>query len=99
MVEIKTLDVTNYLNEKLKEKNLQILDIIPFGSRVKGIITEGSDIDIIIISDDFKDKDILERASMTKDAEIMTIKKFQTPLDIVTLTKEEFNNSLISTYT
>ena len=51
-----------------------------------------SDVDILIISDDFKDKDIFERARLTKYAEIKTIRKFMVLLDIVTLTSEEFEN-------
>ncbi|NOR47777.1 MAG: hypothetical protein GQ533_07005, partial [Methanosarcinaceae archaeon] len=54
--------------------------------------TEDSDIDIAIISKDFRNKDIFERARLTKDAEIKTIRKFMVPLDIVTLTSEEFEN-------
>jgi len=46
----------------------------------------------LIISDDFKNKDIFERARLTKDAEIKTIRKFMVSLDIVTLTSEEFEN-------
>ena len=67
-----------------------------FGSRS----SEGqeSEIDVVIISEDFRNKDILERAAMTKDAEIRTLRKFMIPLDIVTLTPEENNTSLIAVY-
>jgi len=40
-------------------------------------MSEGSDVDIIIISDDFQGKNIFERARLTKEAEIMTLKKFK----------------------
>lgn len=45
-------------------------------------------------------KDIFERARSTKDAEIMTLKKFMMHLDIVTLTSEEFEHrtSLVVEY-
>lgn len=52
--------------------------------------TRGSDIDIAVISDDFAGKDIFDRALMTKDAEIQTVKKFRVALDVITLTTEEF---------
>jgi len=69
-----------------------------FGSQAKGKATRESDIDVVIISEDFRNKDIFERAAMTKDAEIRTLKKFMIPLDIVTLTPEENNASLIAAY-
>ena len=46
----------------------------------------------------FAIKDIFERAAMTKDAEIRTLRKFMIPLDIVTLTPEENNTSLIEVF-
>ena len=86
--------------EWLKGKGLNISKIILFGSQAKGESTEESDIDILIVSNDFQDKDIFERATLTKDAEIMTIKKFMIPLDIITMTQEEFESetSLIAEY-
>ena len=83
--------VIKFLEQSLKENGLNISKIILFGSQATGIIDNG-DFDILIISDDFKNKDIFERARLTKDAEIKTIRKFMVPLDIVTLTSEEFEN-------
>lgn len=45
-----------------------------------------------IVSEDFKRKNIFKRADLTKDAEIRTIKKFMVPLDIITMTPEEYEN-------
>ncbi|MCG7848351.1 MAG: nucleotidyltransferase domain-containing protein [ANME-2 cluster archaeon] len=75
----------------MKENRLNISKIILFGSQATET-TDNSDVDILIISDDFKNKDIFERARLTKDAEIKTIRKFMVPLDIITLTSEEFEN-------
>lgn len=90
MSESKLEDLIKFLGGCLKEKGLKVLKIILFGSQVKGTTTVESDVDILIISEDFRDKDIFERARLTKYAEIMTLKKFMIPLDIVTLTSEEF---------
>lgn len=89
-----------FLERCLKEKHLNLKQIILFGSHTSGRATEESDIDILIISEDFRGKDIFERAELTKEAEIMTIKKFMIPLDIITLTPEEFQSetSLIAEY-
>ena len=100
MVKRKVIRAIGFLETCLKEKGLNISRIILFGSQAYGKVTHESDVDIAIISNDFKDKDIFERARLTKDAEIMTLKKFMMPLDIITLTSEEFENrnSLIAEY-
>ncbi len=60
--------------------------------QAKGTATDESDIDIVVVSEDFKRKNIFKRADMTKDAEIRTIRKFMVPLDIITMTPEEYEN-------
>lgn len=100
MVKGKVTEAIRFFEKCLKEKGLKVSKIILFGSQVKGKTTEGSDVDILIISEDFQGKDIFERAKLTKDAEILTLKKFMMPLDIVTLTSEEFesNKSIVAEY-
>ena len=100
MAEKTVVEAIKFLEKCLKHKGLNISKIILFGSQAKGESTEESDIDILIVSNDFHDKDIFERATLTKDAEIMTIKKFMIPLDIITMTQEEFESetSLIADY-
>jgi predicted nucleotidyltransferase len=87
-----------FLERCLRESGVTPSKIILFGSQAKGKATKESDIDVVIISENFRNKDILERAAMTKDAEIRTLRKFMIPLDIVTLTPEENNTSLIAAY-
>ncbi len=100
MTENKVEEAIKFLERCLKEKGLKVSKIILFGSQVKGKTTEESDVDILIISEDFCGKDIFERARLTKEAEIMTLKKFMMPFDIVTLTSEEFERgtSLVVEY-
>ena len=100
MAQKRAEEVVQFLFKCLKEKDLKISRIIVFGSQAKGTATEESDIDIIIISEDFKRKNLFKRADMTKDAEIRTIRKFMVPLDIITMTPEEFENktSLMAEY-
>jgi predicted nucleotidyltransferase len=100
MAKNKIRKVIKFLEERLGEKNLNISKIILFGSQVKGRGTPESDIDLVIVSEDFHGKDIFERTRLIKEPEIMTIKKFMIPLDIITLTPEEFESetSLIAEY-
>jgi len=89
MVKKSTLKAITFMKERLQQTGVSVQKIIVFGSQANGTYNAGSDIDIIVISNDFKNKDIFKRARLTKDAEIMTIRKFMIPLDIVTMTPEE----------
>ncbi len=79
---------------------MSVSKILLFGSQARVQADHESDVDVAIISEDFRGKDIFGRAALTKEAEIMTIRKFMMPFDIVTLTPGEFENevSLISEY-
>jgi uncharacterized protein len=99
MVKRKIRAAVEFLDRCLRQAGVTPSKIILFGSQAKGKATKESDIDVVIISEDFRNKDILERAAMTKDAEIRTLKKFMIPLDILTLTPEENETSLIGAHT
>lgn len=98
MAKSKVMKAIKLLEQCLQENGLDVFKIILFGSQVSGKVTQESDIDVVIISKDFQNKNIFERAALTKDAEIRTIKKFLIPLDVITLTPEEFETSLFSEY-
>ena len=98
MVKRKVRAAVEFLDRCLREGGVTPSKVIVFGSQAKGRATKQSDIDVVIISEDFRNKDILERATMTKEAEIKTLKKFMIPLDILTLTPEENETSLIGSY-
>jgi predicted nucleotidyltransferase len=91
MVDTTVIKAVKYFEEILREKGLNISHLIIFGSSSTGSATTGSDIDLAVISDDFKGKDLITRVLLTKDAELNTIRKFKVPLDIITLTPEEFD--------
>jgi len=92
MVKSIVIEAITSLQQCLKETGLDVSKIILFGSQSREEATEESDIDILIISEDFQGKDIFERAKLTKDAEIAATKKFMVPFDIITLTPDEFEN-------
>jgi len=92
MVDAKVLETVKYFSDLVRKNGIHINNLILFGSSSTGTAVPGSDIDIAIISDDFTDCDIFDRARLTKDAEMHTIKKFRVPLDVITLTTEEFED-------
>lgn len=64
-----------------------------FGSALFGNMDKDSNIDLIIISSDFIDLDIFERAKMTMKPEIETLRKFKILMDIINLSPIEYNIS------
>lgn len=94
MAKSNVIKIIKFLEKSLTDGGLNISKIILFGSYAAKRATEESDIDIVIVSEDFRDKDIFERIRLLKDAEIATIRKFMVPLDIVTMTPEEFGSKM-----
>ena len=92
MVDTKVLEAVNFFSAIARKTGIHINDLILFGSSGLGTATPGSDIDIAIVSRDFTGKDIFERALLTKDAEIQTVRKFRVALDVLTLTPEEYRD-------
>ena len=90
MAEVRIDEIMTYLKQRVAESGLAEARIILFGSRARGTATEESDVDVAIISPSFRGKGLFERARLTKDAEISAIRRFMVPLDIVTLTPEEY---------
>ena len=78
-----------FLEQRLKESGLNVSQIILFGSHSFGNATADSDIDLVVISEDFRRKNIFKRVEMTKDSERQTIREFHVPLDIILMTPEE----------
>ena len=92
MVDAKVLEAMNFFYTVAKANGLHIHDLIMFGSYCRGTASPHSDIDIAIVSGDFTGMNIFERALLTKEAEIQTVKKFKIALDVLTLTPEEFRD-------
>ena len=90
------LTAINFFEKCLTQKGINISKIILFGSYANATPDNESDIDVVIISSDFDGKNIFERANLTKEAEILTIKKYLIPLDIITLSDKEFETQSIN---
>ena len=82
--------IIHHLKESLINSGIQVDSIALFGSALTGDMHDDSDIDIIVISVDFRDKDIFERAKLTMFPEIMTLRKFKVPMDILNMSPEEY---------
>lgn len=100
MASRKVMNAVRYLREQVEENGVRVNRMVLFGSHAKGTATPDSDIDVVIISEDFRGKDRFKQTEMTWRAEWETIKKFKVPFDIVTMTPEEFDSrdSIIADY-
>jgi predicted nucleotidyltransferase len=77
--------VTQY-KEKLETLGIRAKKIILYGSYASGSAREDSDIDLVVVSDDFKEMDLWERLCLLGRARI-GVKK---PMEITGYTEEEF---------
>lgn len=72
---------------KKANKDFKIEKLIFFGSRVGNKYSQDSDIDLIVVSDDFKRLDFFERVSKMYDYWDLDY-----PVDFLCYTTEEFDN-------
>ena len=91
-------EIILYLKDLLIKNGINVDSIALFGSGLTDEMKEDSDIDIIIISIDFKNKDIFERSQMTMKPEIATLKKYKISMNVINLSPEEYNESKVKRY-
>ncbi|MFH1121001.1 MAG: nucleotidyltransferase domain-containing protein [Bacteroidota bacterium] len=91
-------EIILHLRTQLSLNGLNVESIALFGSAMTGELNEDSDIDLIIVSSDFRNKDIFERSELTMKPEIETLRKFKIPMDIINLTPDEYKDSLVKMY-
>ena len=74
-------------------RNIRINKIIFFGSSNKGIQNEDSDIDLFVLSDEFENKNIFQKAKATDGLEWILVKEYKKPFDILYYSNIEWENS------
>lgn len=95
--EIMKSEISDILEELLQKKGISIQKIIIFGSYIRGTQREDSDIDIIIVSRDFRDKSIFERVELTAGIGRELVRKVKKPFDLLFYSDDEWdeNRSLV----
>jgi predicted nucleotidyltransferase len=90
------LEIISQFKKALESKGIKIDKLILFGSYASGKYREGSDIDLVVISEDFSGKDFWERIEIISDA----IYEVFMPIEAVAMTPEEWSSkeSLIVDY-
>ncbi len=80
--------IAKRLVNRLKEKNIDVKQLILFGSYATGKTKPYSDIDIAVISPSFKGKGILKRQELLGEA----IYPLQEPIEAIGYTPYEYKN-------
>ena len=80
------LEILSGFKKALEFKGIVIDKIILFGSYATGTYKEGSDIDVVVISADFRGKGYWERIDILSDA----IYEVFEPIEAIAMTPEEW---------
>jgi len=84
------VEIAEYIRVQLEESGLEIEKMILFGSAARNSMNEDSDLDFAVISGSFGNVNSKDRTLLKKSALISAIRKYQIPIDLFTLTPEEF---------
>ena len=90
------VDIVGRLRQGIEARGIRPQQVILYGSFADGTHREGSDIDLVIVSDDFAGKNYWERIDILADA----IYEIFAPIEAVAMTTEEWEcgDSLIAAF-
>lgn len=82
----KTVEAVSQYREELRRLGIKPHKLILYGSRAKGIIDEESDIDLVVISEDFAGMDLRQRLELLG----MAAARIMQPIQALGCTPEEY---------
>ncbi len=82
------IEIINRFHQILETKSISPAKIVLFGSFARGNYTEHSDIDLIVVSDDFIGKDYWERIDILSEA----ICEIFEPIEATAMTCDEWEH-------
>jgi len=90
------LETISDFEKALKAESIKVSKIILFGSYASGNYRPDSDIDLVVISDDFKNKDYWQRIDILSSAVYRVFK----PIEAIAMTPQEWQSgeSMITNY-
>lgn len=84
------IDAITEFKQALLQQGLKVDRVVVYGSQVTGEAKEHSDIDIVVISDDFEEMNILERLETMGLAMAKT--RIMEPIEPLGYTEKEFSS-------
>jgi len=93
MVKKTAIKLGKTLQQLLRQRGIIVKKIIVFGSYARGKERKDSDIDIIIVSPDFRNKNIFEKVELTSGIHRELVKKTNKPVDIMYYSDIEWGKS------
>ena len=89
--------INQTLKNLLQERGIDPFKIVVFGSYARGTEREESDIDIVVVSKDFRNKSIFERVSLTTGIGRQMVHQFKKPIDLLFYSDKEWEegNSIV----
>ena len=82
----------NILFELLRGKKIRVGKIVIFGSRARNEAKTESDIDVMVISKDFRGKGIFEKVAMTRGIHSGIVERINKPVDLLFYSDKEWEN-------
>ena len=82
------LKILIHLKGLLEQNNIHVDKLILFGSWAKGTQREGSDIDVVVVSDNFNNKDYWTRIKILSEA----IYQVFAPIQAIAMTPQEWES-------
>jgi len=83
-------EIIKDMHQTLEKHGVKENQIALFGSSLRNNFTANSDIDMIIISEAFEGKNLIERIDMTLKAEASLRSRYVVPMDIFLKTPKEY---------
>lgn len=82
------LEQLSIFRKELELRDIRVAKLILFGSYATGAYREESDIDVIVISDSFREKSYWDRIELLADA----IYEVFIPIEAIAMTQEEWDS-------
>jgi len=83
MVKREVVKAVKILEKLLRERGIKIYKIVIFGFYAKGKEKKESDLDIIVVSDNFEGKNIFEKVKLVSGIHRELVEKIIMPVDIM----------------
>jgi predicted nucleotidyltransferase len=84
--------IQKFIREIFKHRGIDITDVIIFGSHEAQKKKSDSDIDVIIVSNHFENRDLFERIALSDGLHKKLVQRFRKPFDLMYYSNEEWSN-------